>query len=250
MTHIDDIFRQGMERHEPQPSGDVWENIQASGVLEKKREPRIYAWAAAASILMLMSGGLYYWTVTMNGVDDGALVFTNPVSDTLLQMETEDEKNKSFHMGETSTADTLQIVPLAPSKDNLPEVKRKASQKARSKSRHPQQWQKTETRYAANEPEAEGKVEEQMENRTQYARVEALSLPRHSIQSSANKPLELKWQPEVVGQFRSEPIAEETPSGWRGRFFRSAKNKLTDWAENAGIPVTELAGITEIEIQY
>lgn len=250
MTHIDDIFKERLERHEQQPSENVWKNIKAAGVLEKKREPRIYAWAAAASILLLLGVGIYYWATSMTVVDNGEMVFTNTVSDSLLQMENKDEKNKSFYLSESSTADTMQVTPLTPNKENLPEVKRKATQKARSKSRHPQQWQKMETRYVADEPEVEGKMDEQMENRPQYARVEALSLPRHSIQSSADKPLELKWQPEVVAQFRSEPIAVETPSGWRGRFFRSAKNKLTDWAENAGIPVTELAGITEIEIQY
>jgi hypothetical protein len=103
----------------------------------------------------------------------------------------------------------------------------------------------------------------------QYAQVEALpshqvqgfrtqfDLPRVTLSATPATPDE-EWSfsaEELLAAAESLPATDTTAQnqelpGLKQRLFHTAKNRLTDWAETAGLPVRQFGGISEIEIQY
>lgn len=255
MKHIDDLFNEKLSGHSLPPSDKAWEKIAASGVIGKKDKAAagliwmhgVRRYAAAAAILLLAGTGWYVWDrqngntglVDYAGQGMPDTSFTTPSETTTTPAEVRESA--------APATDSLQG-PVSPSVKEIQVPNATKKTKSARRPRHPYRFSRTEMQYA--------RVEALPVHQVQGFRMQ-FDLPKVAISTLQVMPDE-EWSfsaEELLAAAEALPATDTTAQnqelpGLKQRLFHTAKNRLTDWAETAGLPVRQIGGISEIEIQY
>jgi hypothetical protein len=254
MKHIDDLFSEKLSGHSLPPSDKAWEKIAASGVIGKKERTTGLIWmhgvrryAAAAAILLLAGTGWYVWD-RQNGIREAAEYAAHHLPDTSFTTPSETTTTPAEMRESVAPAtDSLQG-PVSPSVKETPVPNSTKKTKSTRRPRHPYRFGRTEMQYA----QVEALPAHQLQGfRTQFdlPRVTLSALPATQDEEWSFSAEELLAAAEALPATDTTAQNQELP-GLKQRLFHTAKNRLTDWAETAGLPVRQIGGISEIEIQY